>query len=97
MINGNLQAFLDKLALGMEPEVSFRGKKYLIQGWDWSEADASAGPHIEMFELGENFERDYEFRYNGTSRGECTEAFLAAKIWGGMTFNEAEREIEWIS
>ena len=49
MINGNLQAFLDELALGMELEVSFRGKNYLIQGWDWSEADSGAGPHIEMF------------------------------------------------
>ena len=96
MINGNLQAFLDKLALGMELEVSFRGKNYLIQGWDWSETDAGTGPHIEMFELGEDFERDYEFRYDGVSRGECTEVFLAAKIWDGMTFNEAEREIEWV-
>lgn len=97
MINGNVQAFLDKLALGMELEVSFRGKQYLIQGWDWSESDPTAGPHIEMFELGENANPDFEFRYDGASRGECTEAFLAAKIWDGMTFDEAEPEIEWIA
>ena len=76
--------------------LSFRGKNYLIQGWDWSEADSGAGPHIEVFELGENFERDYEFRYDGASRGECTEAFLAAKPWDGMAFAEAESEIEWV-
>lgn len=52
MINGDLQAFLDKLALGMELEVSFRGRNYLIQGCDWFEADSGAEPHIEMFELG---------------------------------------------
>ncbi len=96
MINGNLQAFLDKLALGMELEVSFRGRSYMIQGWDWSEDNPSAGPHIEMFSLGEDSGHDYEFRYDGYSRGDCTEAFLAAKIWDDMTFNEAEPEIEWV-
>ena len=54
-------------ALGMELEVSFLGNNYLIQGRDWSEADSGSRPHIEMFEPGENFERDYVFRYDGAS------------------------------
>ena len=39
---------------------------------------------------------DYVFTFDGKSRGECTEAFLAAKVWDGMAFAEAEPEIEWI-
>lgn len=96
MINGNMQAFLDKLAMGMELEVSFRGKSYLIQGWDRSDDDPSIAAHIEMFDLGDTPKHDYEFRYDGPSRGECTEAFLAARLWDGMAFDEAEPEIEWI-
>lgn len=91
-----LQDFLDTLALGMELEVSFRGRRYFIQGWDWSERDPDAGPHIEMFELVDNNAGDYVFRFDAPSRGECTEAFLAAKLWDGMAFEEAEPEIEWV-
>lgn len=97
MINGNLQAFLDNLALGMELEISFRGKQYLIQGWDWREDDSQALPHIEMFELGESAKSEFVFNYDGKTRGDCTEAFLSAKIWDGMSFDEAESEIEWIA
>lgn len=96
MIDTALGGFLDKLSLGEELEVSFRGRRYLIQGWDWSDDDPSAGPHIEMFDLGDDPERDYEFRYDASSRSECTRAFLEAKIWDGMDFNQAEPEIEWI-
>lgn len=97
MINSNLSAFLDELALGMELEVTFRGKRYFIQGWDFSEDDPAVGPHIEMFEiLPDDRAGDYVFRYDGPSRGDCTRAFLAAKIWDGMDFNQAEHEIEWV-
>lgn len=97
MINGSLQAFMDSLALGMELEVLFRGKRYFIQGWDFSYDDPNAGPYIEMFEILENgFAGDYVFTFDGKSRGECTEAFLAARLWDGMAFNEAEPDIEWI-
>ena len=97
MINGNLSAFMDSLALGMELEVLFREKRYFIQGWDFSYDDPDVGPHIEMFEILENgYGGDYVFTYDGASRGECTEAFLAAKLWDGMTFDEAESEIEWV-
>ena len=50
-----------------------------------------------MFEILENgYGGDYVFTYDGASRGECTEAFLAAKLWDGMAFDEAESEIEWV-
>lgn len=76
-----LQDFLDTLALGMELEVTFRGRRFFIQGWDWSERDPNIGPHIEMFEILENgYGGDYVFTFDGESRGECTEAFLAAKL-----------------
>ena len=97
MINGNLSAFMDSLALGMELEVLFREKRYFIQGWDFSYDDPDVGPHIEMFEiLGNGYAGDYAFTFDGKSRGECTEAFLAAKVWDDMTFAEAEPEIEWV-
>ena len=71
-------------------------KRYFIQEWDFSYDDSDAGPHIEMFEVLENgYAGDYVFAYDGASRGECTEAFLAAKLLDGMAFVEAESEIEW--
>ena len=79
-----------------EFEVSFRGRRYFIQGWDWSERDPSAGPHIEMFELDGEDAGDFVFQFDAPSRGECTEAFLGARIWDHMMFDEAEPEIEWI-
>ena len=97
MINGNLSAFMDSLALGMDLEVLFHGKRYFIQGWDYSNDDPKSGPHLEMFELLDNgYAGGYVFTYDGRSRGECTEAFLAAKLWDGLTFDEAEPEIEWV-
>lgn len=60
-------------------------KRYFIQEWDFSYDDPDAGPHIEMFEVLENgYAGDYVFAYDGASLGECTEAFLAAKLWDGM-------------
>lgn len=96
-MNGNvLKEFLDTLALGEELEVTFRGRTYLIQGWDYSPDDPSVGPHIEMFDEAEGAADDYVFRYDGPSRGDCTRAFLAAKVWDGMDFDHAVHEIEWI-
>ena len=90
-----LQDFLDSLALGLELEVSFRGRRYFIQGWDWTETNLKSGPHIEMFELVDGKAAGYVFQYDASSRGKCTEKFLAAKLWDGMSFSEAEPEIEW--
>ena len=33
---------------------------------------------------------------HGTSIEECHEAFLAAPMFGGKTFWEAEQDIEWV-
>lgn len=96
MINGNLDAFMDALALGLELEVVFRGRRYFIQGWDWSEKDSDAVPHLEMFEIVDGAFGGYAFQFDAPSRGACTEAFLAAKVWDGLTFAEAEPEIEWV-
>jgi len=97
MINGDLNAFLDSLALGMELEVAFRGKRYLIQGWDWSPNDPTVGPHIEMVDLGIGAGDPRVFSLDAKSRSECTRGFLEAPLWDGLTFNEAEPEIEWVA
>lgn len=82
-----------EMAYHPERNVDPSNKPVLHYSYD----DPDAGPHIEMFEILENgYGGDYVFTYDGASRGECTEAFLAAKLWDGMAFDEAEPEIEWI-
>jgi len=97
MINGDLNAFLDKLFLLEELEVEFRGRQYLIQGWSWRREDPIDGTHIEMFRIDDDGSSDYAFKMDGKSNSECANAFLEAQIWDGMTFREAEAEIEWLA
>lgn len=38
----------------------------------------------------------FQVRATLDAHGDCAEAFLAARLWDGMAFDEAESEIEWV-
>ena len=95
MINGNLQMFLDTLYLLEDLEVIFRGREYLIQGWTENIGSPNQFSHIEMFRTDE-VEEGYDFQCDAPTNTQCATAFLRAKVWDGMDFYQAEREIEWV-
>ena len=97
MINGNLLSFLDKLNLGEELEVSFRGRVYLIQGyWKPIEGEKTC-EHIEMFLVGGEHPGEVVFEADADSSPACAILFRDAPIWDGLRFDEVESEIEWIA
>lgn len=52
---------------------------------------------MEMFDCGAASDRDFlVWEKDGPAMNELAEEFMQAKVWAGMTFAEAEPEIEWI-
>ena len=94
MINGDVNCFLDSLHVFSDVEVSYRGQRYFIHGWcDWGEPE-DQDCHIHMYEVdsGRNV-----YERTAVSTAECVNAFLDAPVWEGLTFREAEPEIEWVA
>ena len=97
MINGNLGAFIDALFTGQDLEVLFRGRHYFIHGHYENIGEANQFAHLEMFDYDhmKGYD-DHVWSNDGPHLSYLASEFLQARIWDGMTFDEAEREIEWI-
>lgn len=97
MINGNLQEFVDTLYTGQDLEVLFRGRHLFIQGYYENVGTPKQFAHMEMFDY-DNMKDydDYIWVKDGPNLSDLATEFMQAKIWDGMAFDEAEREIEWI-
>lgn len=91
MKNANSQEFLDTLSIGMDKEFSFRGVTYFAQGWH--EDDGSAFMCVDR---DDSSDEGYFWSINAASMDECYTEFLKAPIFEGLTFWEAEKEMEWI-
>ena len=91
MINGNIDAFLDALACGEELLLRYRGVKYFVQGW--TNEDGTA--HLECWPY-ERPDKPYLWVRDGDAMASNAAAFLAAKLWDGRPFVEAEAEMEWV-
>lgn len=97
MINGDVTEFVDTLYTGQDLEVSFRGKHYFIQGYYRNYGTPEQLAHMEMFDYDNMRDLgDYIWVKEGKSLSELVTEFLQAKVWDGVAFDEAEREIEWI-
>lgn len=97
MINGNLNDFMDTLFWGEELEVIFRDVGYFIQGYYKNIGTESQVAHLEMFALDGGEDSDViVWQMDDRSMSACATAFLRAKVWDGMDFYQAEREIEWV-
>lgn len=90
MKGGDITEFVDCLAYGDELIFTYRGQKFFIQGF---------------FEVGKytlylaRWEPPLD-KYAWVSRGDAKEYpvkdFLAAPLWDGRGFMEAQAEMEWI-
>ena len=93
-----MESLLETLFWGEELEVEFRGSRYFIQGY-YKEGEAGGQvAHMEAFTiehptLGAGH---FLWQMDAAAMSVCATAFLRAKIWDGMDFIRAEREIEWI-
>ena len=97
MINGDMKAFVDTLFTGQDIEVLFREKHYFIHGYYVNYGTAEQYAHMEMIDYDNISDReDFIWAQDGTILSDLAAKFLQARIWDGMTFDEAEREIEWI-
>ena len=89
MKGGSAQQFIDGLSLCMEQVFVYRGRTLCIQGW--AEEDERI---LFMLDQWEPWSDDYIWTYRASSVDECLEAFLAAPLFDGRTFWEAEGEME---
>lgn len=97
MINGDVTEFIDTLYTGQDLEVMFRSRHLFIQGYYENLGTPEQIAHMEMFDYNHMKDLDdYIWVKEGKSLSELATEFLQAKVWDGMAFDEAEREIEWI-
>ncbi|HBM97186.1 TPA: hypothetical protein DD394_06785 [bacterium UBP9_UBA11836] len=91
MIDGDPHQFLDTVYTGQDIVYVYGGVKYWFQGYN----RPSGGFHMEVYQYepskeGAVWEVDLE------DEMECLKAFLAAPIFNGATFWEAEKDITWV-
>lgn len=92
MNNGNPHDFIDHLYSGQDTVYLFRGVKYWSQGY---RIEGRAVWRIEVFQYQPPSD-GFLWENESESVTECMEAFLAAPIFDGKSFWEAESEIEWV-
>lgn len=95
MVNGNASEFIDRIYTCQDTVFIFHGVKYWFQGYMPDENSV----HMEVFQVEPAVEDDddyYVWEYNGNSISKGQEAFQKAPFFGGKTFWEVEKEIEWV-
>lgn len=90
MIDGDVNEFVDKLHYGVDLYIRYKNELYFFQGWD------KDGVHTFCVTLEKPPYYKYIFRLSNKSRMECVNSFLKAKIWGGKTFYDVEKEMTWV-
>lgn len=90
MINGNVNEFMDGLYYGDERFFLYDGKKYFIQGYFENEK-----PTLELYVL-EPLDDDFHWRVFSDNKDYPVSKFEEAKIFGGKTFWEIEKDVEWV-
>ena len=88
MKNGDVREFVDHIHYGDELWFLYGGKKYFLEGWT-----NSGSLDLCLYEMTDNGEK-YVWKGNATQYP--VEAFLAAKIWNGKSFWNAEQDMEWV-
>lgn len=83
----SLREFVDDLYCNAETEFIFDGTTYIVEGW----LNADGTYTIELNVVGENARK--LFGHTSTSRREVVAAFESAKIFGGKTIYDVEKNI----
>ena len=90
MINGNVQAFIEGLYYGDERFFLYNGMKYFIQGYYENEK-----PILVLYVL-EPADNDFKWQAISDNNDYPVAEFENAKIWGGKSFWEAEKDMTWV-
>ena len=90
MINGDVQEFVEWIHYGFDLIFTFRGRKYFMQGYVGDD-----GKHTTFLDQWEPTREALIWEGKG-DEAYPVEEFLAQKLWDGMDFWEAEKEIEWV-
>ena len=91
MINGNPGEFVDRIYSCQDTVFVFQSVKYWFQGYMLADGHV----HMEIFQY-QPPSSQCLWEFDGKTIEECQSAFLAAPIFNGKTFWDAEREIEWV-
>lgn len=94
MINGNPATFIDKMYYE-DHYVIFNKEKYFVNGCQTKMAPdgSTLSVRLEVYNLTQN---TTVFSTTKLSASECVSTFEDAPIWGGKTFWDAERNIQWV-
>lgn len=93
MKDGNVNEFLGKI-LYQEEAVRFHDRKYFFNpGYD--EAKETYSLRIEIWDDNDCFVKEV-FYSTGQKQEENLQKFLAAPLWDGKTFWQAEQEMTWV-
>ncbi len=90
MINGNANEFVDGLYYGDERFFLYNGNKYFLQGYM-----VNGKPMLELYVIG-NPDIEFEWRATSNNNNYPVTEFENAKIFGGKSFWEIEKTIEWL-
>ena len=87
---GNVNQFLEEITW-QEETILFNGKKYFFNPW---EHQGIGRLEIQQWNLKDEWVSDF-FYVEGNTTEECVKKMVAAPIWDGKTFWEAESEMTW--
>jgi hypothetical protein len=91
---GNVNEFLDKITY-QDEVVLFHNEKYFFNRWSNNLPTGTTWSfEIDVVDDHRNCKR-VAFEISGDSIEYCMEKLLAAPIWAGKTFWEAEKEMIW--
>ncbi|MGM9645433.1 MAG: hypothetical protein ACI3XS_01915 [Eubacteriales bacterium] len=94
MINGNASEFIDELTY-QDHYVNYRGHNFFFNGCQYKRDENGniITVALEVYNLTTN-KTIFSTTKNSTTK--CIDAFEKAKIWGGKTFWEVEKDMEWV-
>lgn len=89
MLGGNVNEFVDNIYMGQELVFIYHGQKYFLQGY---QSDGTPNLYLDRWDPPGD---DYIWMDIG-KENYPVEDFLAAKLWDGRSFWEAQDEMEWV-
>lgn len=87
--------FLDTIYYG-EGELTYRGHRYFVNGARYLEKKGAMCLEVYLLYEDPNRLTQTVFETCQPTAEACLQAFLAAPIWDGRTFWEAEPEMQWV-
>ena len=91
MIGGNPNDFLDRIYSCQDTIYIYNGIKYWFQGY----MPDSNTVHMEVIQYQPANNKEI-WSHDAATIEQCKQAFIAAPLFNGKTFWDAEQDIEWV-